>query len=85
MTEECVPLYGFLRSGPNQYAVAISYILIALPVAAGLALVAKRLKGQTSPGIAVGIAAAVLWTVLLAAKWIAPASAKAGILRKLIH
>jgi hypothetical protein len=72
MTEDCIPLYELLGSTPSPYAVALSYILLALPITAGFALLAKRLKGQSAPHIAIGIISATLWIALLTAHWISP-------------
>lgn len=72
MAEDCLPLHNLLGSAPSPYAVAMSYIILALPVAAGLSLIAKRLNGQASPRIAIGIASALLWSGLLATNWVSP-------------
>jgi hypothetical protein len=50
----------------------MGYNIVALPVVAGLALVAKRVKGQTSPGVVLGIFAATLWTGWFATDWLFP-------------
>lgn len=72
MPEGYVPLYDLLGSGPSAYALTSTYIVFALPIAAGLALLAKRIIGQASSRMSIGIISAVLWTILLAVHWAAP-------------
>jgi hypothetical protein len=50
----------------------MSYIILALPVVVGLSLIAKRLNGQASPRVTIGIVSALLWSGLLAANWVSP-------------
>lgn len=73
MVEGCISLYELLEAGPNPYAVTMSYILLALPIIAGFALLAKRLKGHSSSRIVVGIISAIIWAGLLTAHWVSPA------------
>ncbi len=72
MPESCVPLYDLLGSGPSAYALTSTYIVFALPIFAGLALLAKRIIGQASSRISIGIISAALWAILLAVHWAAP-------------
>ncbi|WP_424976879.1 hypothetical protein [Leisingera sp. S232] len=83
MLEECFPIYGQRDSAPNSYAVTSTQIVFALPIAAGLALLAKRLKGLATSRIAIGIISAALWTMLLAAHWATPQFSRQALPREL--
>lgn len=83
MTEDCISLYQYLEMQPHPYLVASGYSIVALPVVAGLALVAKRVKGQASPRVALGIIAATLWTVWIGTNWLFPGASQNLIPRSL--
>ncbi|OIQ42739.1 MAG: hypothetical protein BM560_00715 [Roseobacter sp. MedPE-SWde] len=63
---ECLSLLESLRPHPHPYLTIASVSLISLPVAAGLALVAKRLRKQISPNVVLGVFTGTLWTGWLA-------------------
>ncbi len=72
MTDDCLEAYGLIGRPLPPYFYLMAYLLYALPIAAGVALLAKRLTGQTSKRVCIGIISAVLWTVLLIGPLVVP-------------